>query len=351
VYAFGRIIGYEEKLDGSAATKYWTITDHLGSVMAEADILGTILDATGYADFGAPGLAPAARVNGHEMLQRYTGKDYDPATGLTFFNARWYSSELGRFITEDPIRDGVNWFIFCNNNPLRYVDMTGLRPVDGADRRTGLSWVNTQNGINIIQGGTEYRNYHEVAIAEAVLGENPRALVQLPAEGGAFGAAILASYDTVTNPDSVAPVAAQAAPAAVALFTMVVSARPLPSASTQSASDVVPDGNTDADNFPSSTTLPTPSPSSRPATVPLGRSGNPIEVARGTNSPAIIDGVEYTGHAQDQMQGRGVMPSAVSDTIGRGAQTPGREGATVFTTEQFRVVVNPNGSIKTVIPQ
>jgi len=98
--------------------------------MAEADFQGTILDATGYADFGAPGLSPAARVNGHEMLQRYTGKDYDPATGLTFFNARWYSSELGRFITEDPIRDGVNWFIFCNNNPLRYVDPSGLLPTN-----------------------------------------------------------------------------------------------------------------------------------------------------------------------------------------------------------------------------
>ena len=126
VYAFGRIVGYEEKLDGSAATKYWTITDHLGSVMAEADFQGTILDATGYADFGAPGLAPAARVNGHEMLQRYTGKDYDPATGLTFFNARWYSSELGRFITEDPIRDGVNWYAYCSNSPLSRIDPTGL---------------------------------------------------------------------------------------------------------------------------------------------------------------------------------------------------------------------------------
>ena len=94
--------------------------------MAEADFQGTILDATGYADFGAPGLAPAARVNGHEMLQRYTGKDYDPITELYYFNARWQNPELGRFITEDPIRDGVNWFIFCNNSPMVFTDPSGL---------------------------------------------------------------------------------------------------------------------------------------------------------------------------------------------------------------------------------
>jgi len=148
VYAFGRIIGYEEKLNGSAATKYWTITDHLGSVMAEADFHGTILDSTGYADFGAPGLAPAARVSGHEMLQRYTGKDYDPATGLTFFNARWYSSELGRFITEDPIRDGVNWFIYCNNNPMRYIDPTGL---DAGPLKQLDAWDGKKNDLEYHQ--------------------------------------------------------------------------------------------------------------------------------------------------------------------------------------------------------
>jgi len=94
--------------------------------MAEADFQGTILDSTGYADFGAPGLAPAARVNGHEMLQRYTGKDYDPVTELYYFNARWQNPELGRFITEDPIRDGVNWYVYCSNSPMVFTDPTGL---------------------------------------------------------------------------------------------------------------------------------------------------------------------------------------------------------------------------------
>ncbi len=56
----------------------------------------------------------------------FTGKEFEPETGLYYFNARWYDSNTGRFTTEDPIRDGINWFIYAGNNPLRFVDPTGL---------------------------------------------------------------------------------------------------------------------------------------------------------------------------------------------------------------------------------
>ncbi|MBI9098828.1 MAG: C40 family peptidase [Spirochaetaceae bacterium] len=57
------------------------------------------------------------------------GGDKRPAeAGLYYFNARWYDSSLGRFITEDPIKDGTNWYIYCSNNPLSFVDPTGLDP-------------------------------------------------------------------------------------------------------------------------------------------------------------------------------------------------------------------------------
>ena len=55
----------------------------------------------------------------------FTGKLHDENTGLYYFNARWYDSDMGRFITEDPARDGRNWFVYCENNPLINVDLTG----------------------------------------------------------------------------------------------------------------------------------------------------------------------------------------------------------------------------------
>ncbi|MDC7124486.1 MAG: hypothetical protein PQJ46_02900 [Spirochaetales bacterium] len=33
---------------------------------------------------------------------------------------------MGRFTTEDPIRDGLNWYAYANNNPLKFIDPTGL---------------------------------------------------------------------------------------------------------------------------------------------------------------------------------------------------------------------------------
>ena len=55
----------------------------------------------------------------------YTGKFFDQASGLYYFNARWYDCELGRFTTQDPARDGVNWWIYCGGNPITFVDPDG----------------------------------------------------------------------------------------------------------------------------------------------------------------------------------------------------------------------------------
>jgi RHS repeat-associated protein len=49
--------------------------------------------------------------------------------GEYYSNARWYDPTLGRFITEDPARDGVNWYAYCGNNPLTHTDPTGLMDV------------------------------------------------------------------------------------------------------------------------------------------------------------------------------------------------------------------------------
>ncbi|MBP3560914.1 MAG: hypothetical protein J6J67_00240 [Treponema sp.] len=56
----------------------------------------------------------------------YTGKFFDESSGLYYFNARWYDCELGRFTTQDPARDGVNWWAYCGGNPITFVDPTGM---------------------------------------------------------------------------------------------------------------------------------------------------------------------------------------------------------------------------------
>ncbi|BAS27240.1 RHS repeat-associated core domain protein [Limnochorda pilosa] len=71
-----------------------------------------------------------AGVMGPYNRYAFTGKEYDPKTGLYYFGARWYDPEVGRWTSQDPVRDGLNWYLYVRNNPLRYVDLWGLVTLD-----------------------------------------------------------------------------------------------------------------------------------------------------------------------------------------------------------------------------
>ncbi len=55
----------------------------------------------------------------------YCGEYYDSESGLIYLRGRYYNPELGRFINEDPAHDGLNWYVYCSNNPIKYKDPTG----------------------------------------------------------------------------------------------------------------------------------------------------------------------------------------------------------------------------------
>jgi len=83
----------------------------------------------------------------------------------------------------------------------------------------------------------------------------------------------------------------------------------------------------------------------------VGRRGFEVYVRPGTNAPARIGGREFTGHALDQMQGRGITPSMVKEALANGTRSAGRDGARIYRTDDLKVVVNPSGSVKTVMWQ
>jgi RHS repeat-associated protein len=45
--------------------------------------------------------------------------------GLIYMQARYYDCELGRFVSSDPSRNGLNWFWYANANPTSMIDPTG----------------------------------------------------------------------------------------------------------------------------------------------------------------------------------------------------------------------------------
>ena len=73
-----------------------------------------------YDDFGNPTGGNAANPF------RYNGEYFDEETGFIYLRARYYDPGVGRFVSEDPIRDGTNWYAYCVNNPVNAVDPSGL---------------------------------------------------------------------------------------------------------------------------------------------------------------------------------------------------------------------------------
>jgi RHS repeat-associated protein len=59
----------------------------------------------------------------------YTGREYDPETGLYYYRARYYDPATGRFLQQDPIgfaSGDVNLYGYVGNNPINFIDPSGL---------------------------------------------------------------------------------------------------------------------------------------------------------------------------------------------------------------------------------
>ena len=105
--------------------EYFT-TDLLGSVRSSTDISGVQKISYSYDAFGA--LTQGSFTKDSDF--GYLGKQYDPTTSLYNYGYRDYSPQTSRFTTQDPIRDGENWFAYCNGDPVNFVDLWGLSVTD-----------------------------------------------------------------------------------------------------------------------------------------------------------------------------------------------------------------------------
>jgi RHS repeat-associated protein len=101
--------------------------DALGSIIALTDTNGDIRTQYNYSPFGVTQLMGEASDNPFQ----YTGREYD-GTGLYYYRARYYSPEMGRFISEDPIglTGGINMYAYVGNRPVNFVDPLGLLDVN-----------------------------------------------------------------------------------------------------------------------------------------------------------------------------------------------------------------------------
>jgi RHS repeat-associated protein len=62
-------------------------------------------------------------------IHTYTGRRFDEETGLYYYRYRYYDSQLGRFISRDPIvYQGSKWnlYEYVKSNSVGYIDPLGM---------------------------------------------------------------------------------------------------------------------------------------------------------------------------------------------------------------------------------
>ena len=102
--------------------------DGLNSVKKLTDGTGTIIGIYDYDAWGNPiGTLPSIA-----NPFTYTGREWDKETGLYYYRARYYTSQIGRFISEDPIGfdGGINFYAYVGNNPVNFMGPLGLLLAD-----------------------------------------------------------------------------------------------------------------------------------------------------------------------------------------------------------------------------
>jgi RHS repeat-associated protein len=114
---------------------YYYLPDGLGSVAAIADSAGSVVQEYRYSAFGEI----AEQSGGVESAFGFTARERGDASGMWYFRLRYYNSQLGRFLSRDPLGPAadMNTYRYASNNPINALDLLGLKAVPRTRRSSG----------------------------------------------------------------------------------------------------------------------------------------------------------------------------------------------------------------------
>ncbi len=107
-------------------------TDHLGTTTVITNGQGALESDSDFYPYGYENTITSSADPNH---YKFTGKERDSESGLDYFDARYYGSSMGRFMSPDPIvmelhrlsdPQQLNLYSYVRNNPLTLTDPSGL---------------------------------------------------------------------------------------------------------------------------------------------------------------------------------------------------------------------------------
>ncbi len=171
-------------------------TDLNGTVIKTLDGENNLSDYK-YDCFGNP-------VQGEEMLHLgFAGKHYETKAGFYEFGFRNYIAQWAGFMSEDPVKDGLNWYVYCNYDPVNFIDISGLTIIenDFMDMHDGKWCEEHINGTETTVGKA---GCTVTAVAEAFTGltggkVTPKDIAESDSFSNAPGDKDLVDFDKLSN--------------------------------------------------------------------------------------------------------------------------------------------------------
>lgn len=153
--------------------EYFYLKNGHSDIIGLADSSGKKVISYNYDAWGnlvnAAGVQENIDLNNYALNPRmFSGYWYDVKLGLYYMKARMYSPEIGRFLSQDPVKLSAstldqNPYIYCANNPVNRIDPSGK----------GSFWSNAWNKVKqvVAKAAAVVATYNPITLIGNKLGE------------------------------------------------------------------------------------------------------------------------------------------------------------------------------------
>lgn len=225
-----------EKGNGGWERTLYVHEDVMGNTRYYTKATGQSFAELEYDAWGQP-VSPNKLVNndhGNYVFATFTGHIYDTTLDIYFAEARFYDAANRQWLAMDPVKDGLNWYRYTDDNPTTYWDPDGETPVTIAVGAvagaliggvgTYLEYANSNHSIDKKMIANIVVNTAIGAMTGTVvaLGFTPMSFIKTATAVGILGATSAGAIVSGAMGDSIMNGAAGAAVAAVASAAAVI---------------------------------------------------------------------------------------------------------------------------------